>query len=87
MPDDERPGFSVMALTVDPESSVTVALHSDSVISPSVYMWRAEAWASFTRRLSLVEGGMLGVLAALGSLDARSRSACDRGPLVGRLFC
>ncbi|MFZ3034876.1 MAG: EAL domain-containing protein [Parvibaculum sp.] len=66
MPDEERPGFSVMSLTVDPESSATVALHSDRAMSPSLYMWRAEAWSSFTRRLSLVEGGMLGVIAALG---------------------
>lgn len=66
VPGEERPGFSVMALTVDPESSATVALHSDRAMSPSLYMWQADAWTAFTRRLSLVEGGMLGVLAALG---------------------
>ena len=65
-PNEGRPGFSIMSLTLDPESSVTVALHSDRTLTPSLYMWRVEAWTSFTRRLSLIEGGMLGVLAALG---------------------
>ncbi len=65
MPSDERPGFAVFSLTVDPATSVTVALHSDRPEPTSLYMWSPEAWQSFNRRLSLIEGGMLGVIAAL----------------------
>jgi diguanylate cyclase (GGDEF)-like protein/PAS domain S-box-containing protein len=66
MPPDERPGFAVFALTVDPATSVTVALHSEKPEPASLYMWSPTAWQAFTRRLSLIEGGMLGVIAALG---------------------
>ena len=65
LPEEARTGFSIMTLTVDPESSVTVALHSAQPAPQSLYLWQPEAWTSFVRRLSLVEGGMLGVIAAL----------------------
>lgn len=58
-------GFSVMSLTVDPEVSVTVALHAEQPAPQSLYLWKAEAWTSFVRRLALVEGALLGVIAAL----------------------
>jgi diguanylate cyclase (GGDEF)-like protein/PAS domain S-box-containing protein len=66
MPQEARPGFSVFALTVDPATSVTVALHSEKPAPASVYLWNPDAWQSFNRRLALIEGGMLGVIAALG---------------------
>lgn len=65
LPEESRTGFSVLSLTVEPESSATVALHSAQPAPQSLYLWQAEAWTSFVRRLSLVEGALLGVIAAL----------------------
>lgn len=64
-PEQERQGFAVYVLTVDPATSVTVALHSERPAPTSLYLWSPASWQSFNRRLSLVEGGMLGVVAAL----------------------
>ncbi|MDO8289984.1 MAG: EAL domain-containing protein [Parvibaculum sp.] len=63
--EEARPGFSVLALTVDPIASVTVALHAEKPAPQSLYLWQPDAWSSFVRRLALIEGGMLGVIAAL----------------------
>ncbi len=63
--DDARPGFAVLALSVDPLTSVTVALHSERPAPESLYLWKPSSWQSFNRRLALIEGGMLGVIAAL----------------------
>ncbi|HUD51981.1 putative bifunctional diguanylate cyclase/phosphodiesterase [Parvibaculum sp.] len=65
VPWEARPGFAVLALTVDPATSVTVALHSDKPAPASLYLWNPTSWQAFNRRLSLIEGGMLGVVAAL----------------------
>ena len=65
LPTEGRAGFSVLSLTVDPVTSVTVALHSEKPAPASLYMWNPTAWQAFNRRLSLIEGGMLGVVAAL----------------------
>lgn len=65
LPTEARAGFSVLSLTVDPVTSVTVALHSEKPAPASLYMWNPTAWQAFNRRLSLIEGGMLGVVAAL----------------------
>lgn len=92
LPDDARPGFSVLSISVDPETSVTVALHADHAAPQSLYLWRAEAWASFTRRLSLVEGVMLGIIAALAiyltalAVLTRSPAARVTAALLGSGF-
>jgi diguanylate cyclase (GGDEF)-like protein/PAS domain S-box-containing protein len=65
VPEDARPGFAVLALSVDPATSVTVALHSEQPAPQSVYLWKPASWQAFNRRLALVEGGLLGVIAAL----------------------
>lgn len=65
VPEDTRPGFAVLSFSVDPLTSVTVALHSEQPAPQSLYMWKPASWQSFNRRLALVEGGMLGVIAAL----------------------
>jgi PAS domain-containing protein len=62
--EDTRPGFSVFALAVDPTTSVTVALHSEKPAPAALYLWKPSSWQSFNRRLSLIQGGMLGVIAA-----------------------
>ncbi|MDR3500603.1 MAG: EAL domain-containing protein [Parvibaculum sp.] len=62
--EDARPGFSVFALSVDPATSVTVALHSEKPAPAGLYLWKPSSWQSFNRRLSLIQGGMLGVIAA-----------------------
>ncbi|MDP2125599.1 MAG: PAS domain-containing protein, partial [Parvibaculum sp.] len=60
---DQRRGFSVFAVSASAETSITVALHADEA-PESLYLWQADAWTSFMRRLALVEGGMLAVVAA-----------------------
>lgn len=92
VPDDERPGFSVLSVSVAPETSVTVALHANQVAPQSLYLWRAEAWSSFARRLSLIEGVMLGVIAALAiyltalAVLTRSPAARVTAALLGSGF-
>lgn len=58
------PGFAVYALRGDPQNSMTVALHADRAGGAGLYLWHEGAWAAFTQRLALVEGGMLAVIAA-----------------------
>ena len=65
VPEDARPGFAVLAFSVDPVTSVTVALHSEQPAPQSLYLWKPASWQAFNRRLALVEGGLLGVIAAL----------------------
>ena len=65
LPDEMRPGFSVLALTVDPIASATVALHANAPAPQSLYLWQPEAWTAFVRRLSVIEGAMIGVIVAL----------------------
>lgn len=92
VPEDARPGFSVLSVSVDPETSVTVALHAGQAAPQSLYLWRAEAWSSFTRRLSLIEGVMLGVIAALAiyltalAVLTRSPAARVTAALLGSGF-
>ena len=81
MPGEERRGFSVFAISAEPETSITVALHADEP-PESVYLWHVEAWSAFMRRLALVEGGMLAVVAAfaiyLSALAILTRVAAAR---------
>lgn len=58
-------GFSVWAITVEPATSVTVALHAEKAAASGVYSWKPDAWSALALRLSLVQGAMLGVVAAL----------------------
>jgi len=60
-----RGGFSVWAITVEPATSITVALHAEQTPASAVYLWQPEAWAALSLRLSLVQGAMLGIVAAL----------------------
>jgi len=60
-----RGGFSVWAITVEPATSVTVALHGEQTPASAVYLWKPDAWAALSLRLSLVQGAMLGIVAAL----------------------
>lgn len=64
--DESQQGFAVFSLDVGPESSVTVALHSEKPSPTSLYLWQAGAWQSFHQRLALVQGALIGVVAALG---------------------
>ena len=61
-----QPGFSVFRISVDPITSVTLAMHTETPSPSGVYLWNEQAWQSFKRSLSLVEGVLLGVVAALG---------------------
>ncbi|MDP1626736.1 MAG: EAL domain-containing protein [Parvibaculum sp.] len=76
------PGFAVFSVTGNPETSMTVALHSEDESEAGLYLWHEEAWSSFTRRLSLVEGGMLAVVAAfavyMAALGVLTRVAAAR---------
>ncbi|WP_293343660.1 EAL domain-containing protein [Parvibaculum sp.] len=60
------PGFEVYTLTGDAQTSVAIALHADRTTEAGIYLWHEEAWNRFTQRLSLIEGGMLAVIAAFG---------------------
>ena len=70
MPEDDaalnQPGFSVFRISVDPITSVTLAMHAEMPSPSGVYLWDEQAWQSFKRSLALVEGLLLGVVAALG---------------------
>lgn len=77
--DDSRSGFAVLALTVEPETSVTVALRSEQPAPQSLFLWKPESWQSFIRRLSLIEGGLLGVIAAL-SIYLTALAVLTRAP-------
>jgi len=61
---NDWPGFAVYTLAGDPQTSIAVALHADSDTQSGIYLWHEEAWARFTQRLALIEGGMLAVIAA-----------------------
>lgn len=65
-PEDSRQGFSVFDIQVAPQTSVTVALHAEKPAPTSLYLWQADAWQSFHHRLALVQGALIGVVAALG---------------------
>ncbi|MAM95548.1 MAG: sensor domain-containing phosphodiesterase [Parvibaculum sp.] len=75
-------GFDVYALTGEPQTSVAVALHAARDTDGGIYLWHEEAWSRFTERLSLIQGGMLAVIAAFGvymaSLGILTRSAAAR---------
>ncbi|PKQ07362.1 MAG: sensor domain-containing phosphodiesterase [Alphaproteobacteria bacterium HGW-Alphaproteobacteria-12] len=81
-PGDAWPGFAVFSLTGDAETSMTVALHADEGSNAGIYLWHPEAWVSFTRRLALLEGGMLAVVAAfaiyMAALGVLTRVAAAR---------
>jgi len=81
MPAETRRGFSVFAVSADAETSITVALHADEP-PVGLYLWQVDAWTSFMRRLALVEGGMLAVVAAfaiyLSALAILTRVAAAR---------
>ncbi|MES1989735.1 MAG: EAL domain-containing protein [Pseudomonadota bacterium] len=79
--DEARPGFSVLAFTVDPVASATVALHAEQPAPQSLFLWQPEAWTAFVRRLSVVEGGMIGVIAAL-TIYLIALSVLTRSPAV-----
>lgn len=65
-PEDSRQGFSVFDIQVAPQTSVTVALHAEKPAPTSLYLWQADTWKSFHHRLALVQGALIGVVAALG---------------------
>jgi diguanylate cyclase (GGDEF)-like protein/PAS domain S-box-containing protein len=75
-----RAGFSVWSISVDPGVSVTTAFHAEKPGASAVYLWKPDAWSALSLRLSLVQGAMLGVVAALAiylaalSLLARIRA-------------
>ncbi len=65
-PEVSRQGFSVYDIQVAPQTSATVALHAEKPAPTALYLWQAEAWQSFHHRLALVQGALMGVVAALG---------------------
>ncbi|WP_421861942.1 PAS domain-containing protein [Parvibaculum sp.] len=75
-------GFDVYALTGEPQTSIAVALHAAHDTDGGIYLWHEEAWSRFTQRLSLIQGGMLAVIAAFGvymaSLGILTRVAAAR---------
>ncbi|MEQ8267214.1 MAG: EAL domain-containing protein [Parvibaculum sp.] len=81
-PADAWPGFAVFTVTGDPQASIAVALHADRDTGAGIYLWQEEAWAAFRQRLSLVEGGMLAVIAAfavyMAALGVLTRVAAAR---------
>ena len=81
MSGDRRRGFSVFAVSAEAETSITVALHAGEPPA-GLYLWHVDAWTSFMRRLALVEGGMLAVVAAfavyLSALAILTRVAAAR---------
>ncbi|MEX1155095.1 putative bifunctional diguanylate cyclase/phosphodiesterase [Parvibaculum sp.] len=81
VPAGGRRGFSVFTVSADAQSSLTVALHAEDPPS-GLYLWHADAWDAFMRRLALVEGGMLAVVAAfavyLSALAILTRIAAAR---------
>lgn len=81
-PADAWPGFAVLSVTGDPQASIAIALHADRDTEAGIYLWQEEAWAAFRQRLSLVEGGMLAVIAAfavyMAALGVLTRVAAAR---------